>query len=357
MSKIVAVAMSGGIDSSFALLKLKEEGYKVFGVTLKLFSNEDCPGNYGDSPFFDSIEEAKNICSSIGVDHFIVDVRKAFRSEVIDYFIKSYREGLTPNPCVLCNRIIKWKYLLDSVLSRGADFLATGHYVRVDYCNERKRFLLKCGIDYGKDQSYYLWRLSQEHLSLTLFPLGYMKKGNVKEEIKKYNLSLAEKPESQEVCFITDNDYRNFLKKAGDVTEQPGNILDTSGKILGVHRGYPFYTIGQRRGLGISSGERLYVKSIDVVKNEIVLGAFEELYEKEVLFSQANFIAYEIPPEDVTLKARIRYRGKPEECRIKCLDEGKFLLTFLKPVWGVCPGQSVVIYEEDIVVGGGIIED
>jgi len=355
MKKIVAVAMSGGVDSSCALLKLKEEGYDVFGLTLKLFCYAEEELSPKSCCSLEAINHARNICISAGVSHMVVDAREIFSGEVIDYFVNSYIQGLTPNPCVVCNRKIKWEYLLQKALSLGADYLATGHYAKVFYCSERKRQLLACGLDMTKEQSYYLWQLSQEQLKKTLFPLGKMTKKEVKEKIKKYDLKIAEKPESQEICFIPHNDYRVFLKEKYNIKPGPGNILDPSGRIAGRHEGYPFYTIGQRRGLGVSSGERLYVKSIDPVKNEVILGTFEELYKKEVTFSQANFISYNSPPENKTFKARIRYRGKLQDCKLKALEDGKFLLNFSDPVWGVCPGQSVVIYENNEVMGGGII--
>ncbi len=355
MKKIVAVAMSGGVDSSCALLKLKEEGYDVFGLTLKLFCYAEEELTPKSCCSLEAINHARNICMSVGVSHMVVDVSEIFAGEVIDYFVNSYIEGFTPNPCVVCNRKIKWGYLLQKALSSGADYLATGHYAKTFYCEERKRHILSCGLDSGKEQSYYLWQLSQDQLEKTLFPLGEMTKKEVKEKIKDYDLKIAEKPESQEICFIPHNDYKVFLKEKYNIKNIPGNILDSSGRIIGRHEGYPFYTIGQRRGLGVATGERLYVKSINPLKNEVILGAVEELYKKEVIFSQANFIAYPSPPENKTFKARIRYRGKLQDCKLKAMGDGKFLLNFSEPVWGVCPGQSVVIYEDQVVVGGGII--
>ena len=355
MEKTVAVAMSGGLDSSYALIKLKEEGYPVIGVTLKLF----CYGENQASPSsccsIDSIRHARNICKSLGVKHYIIDAEEVFRKEVINYFVNAYKEGFTPNPCVVCNREVKWAYLSRKAEELGAHYLATGHYSQILYSEKIKRYILKCGIDKDKDQSYYLWPLTQENLKRTLFPLGNMRKKEIKKEMEKYDIKLAKKPESQEICFIPDNDYRRFLTEEENLIIEPGNILDPSGKILGVHKGYPFYTVGQRRGLGVSSEKRLYVKSIDHIKNEVILDSFDELYKKELIFSKANFISYNMPDENMIFKARIRYRGKLEECKLKKLDNEKYHLNFSSPVWGVTRGQSVVIYEDDTVVGGGII--
>ena len=260
MKKTVAVAMSGGVDSSYALLKLKEEGYNVFGVTLKLFCYADKPGGPKSCCSLEAIEQAKSICSSIEVFHMVVDVKKIFATQIIDYFINAYKEGLTPNPCVLCNKIIKWGYLLKKSLSCGADFFATGHYVRKEDC--QKRYLLKCGLDANKDQSYYLWQLSQEELKRTLFPLGNMKKKEVQEKIKKYDMKISEKPESQEVCFIPDDDYRKFLRDSGKVKNSPGNILDLSGKVIGVHQGLSFlHYRSEKRTRGSDRGKTLYKRN------------------------------------------------------------------------------------------------
>ena len=355
MSKKVAVAMSGGLDSSYALIKLKKEGYSVFGVTLKLFCYADRPASPSSCCSIDAVRHARGICKSLGVPHYVIDGEEVFGKEVIDYFIKAYKRGLTPNPCVVCNRKIKWGYLLDKAEEYGAEFIATGHYARSSYWEEKKRYLLKCGLDREKDQAYYLWPLDQKQLSRTLFPLGEMTKREVRKDMENYDIKIARKSESQEICFIPDDDYRGFLRESGEVKVLEGNILSSSGEILGTHKGYPFYTVGQRRGLGVSSKGRLYVKSIDIEKNEVILGKYEELYRKEVLFSGGNFISYEVPPEDKLFEGRIRYRGKAEQCKIKKVDEEKFLLTFINPVWGVSPGQSVVIYEGDCVVGGGVI--
>ena len=349
MKKTVAVAMSGGVDSSYAIIKLKEEGYNVFGVTLKLFG--DIPYSPKASCSMKAIKDARNICTSLEVPHRVINVEKVFQEKVVDYFVNSYKKGFTPNPCVICNSTVKWGSLSEKVFSYGADFFATGHYTRVYYSEKRKKHLLSCGLDKSKDQSYYLWALTEEQLSKTLFPLGDMQKEEVKIRVKNYNLKLSEKPESQEICFIPDNDYRNFLKNKFKI--EPGNIINSSGEIIGHHEGFPFYTIGQRRGLGISFSERLYVNSIDPIKNEIKLGTFDELYRKELLFTKANFIY--IPEENSILKARIRYRGKLQPCKLKNLKNGRFRLNFVEPLWGVCPGQSVVIYDDYNVVGGGII--
>jgi len=353
MKQTIAVAMSGGADSSYALIKLKEEGYDVFGVTLKLFCYADTKYSPKSCCSLEAIKDAKAICSDLGVSHLVIDASEAFQKDVVDYFVNTYRAGLTPNPCVVCNSAIKWNFLLKKVLSYGADFLATGHYAMVCYSEEKKRFLLKCGLDRDKDQSYYLWALAQEELSKTMFPLGEMKKEEVKEKLAGYNIKVSKKPESQEICFIPDNDYRGFLQDMG-VKISEGNFLNSSGEIIGKHKGFPFYTIGQRRGLGVSYKERLYVTSMDTLKNEITLGGKEELYRKELVFSRANFMY--IPEEQAGLKGRIRYRGRLQNCQFKELDKGRYKLNFLEPVWAVCSGQSVVIYEGDQVAGGGIIE-
>ena len=352
----VAVAMSGGVDSSVAAALLKEKGYEVIGVTMKVWDGETLPANgtrhacYGPGEEED-LEDARKVAQVLGIPLNIFNLRQEYKIEVLDYFCHEYLSGRTPNPCIRCNRRVKFDALLEKARDTGIefDYFATGHYARVEHDESRSRYLLKKAKDMAKDQSYFLFALSQEQLSNSLFPLG----NHTKEEVRKMawdlELGIDDKSESQD---FFAGDYSSLLGKVA----RPGPILNKEGEILGEHRGIPFYTIGQRKGLGISSKEPLYVTAIDQEKNVIVVGPKEEVYGDELVAMELNWIAIQELSRPVDVKAKIRYLHKEAEAMVIPLDEDKVHVKFKEPQMAITPGQAVVFYDDDIVIGGGTIE-
>ena len=353
----VVVAMSGGVDSSVAAALLKEEGWEVLGVTLRLW--EDTAGGGEQSPergkFAKAIQDARGVARSLAIPHYVVDRREPFRETVVDYFAREYARGCTPNPCVLCNRKIKFAALLEKARELGADYIATGHYARVEFSPERGRYLLKKGVSREKDQSYMLYNLSQEQLARCLFPLGGMTKTQVRRKAEMLGLAVAGKKESQEICFIADGDYRSFLGRCG-IRGRPGPILHVSGRRLGTHRGIPFYTVGQRRGLGITWPHPLYVLEIRPQENLIVVGEREALYRRGARVRRLNLISISALEGRERVKAKIRYRAPEVEALLKPAESGEGgEVCFAEPQPAVTPGQAAVFYQEDLVLGGGTI--
>ena len=339
--------MSGGIDSSVAAMLLLEQGYELVGATFRTFDSikESCLAKEKGCCSVESIMEAKHLAEQLGFEHHIIDLRDTFRQHVIANFIDEYKHGRTPNPCVICNRDIKWGKMLEAADAFGCDYIATGHYARI--AERDGHFYLCRAADTHKDQTYFLWMLTEENLRRTLFPLGDYTKQQVREMAAEHGfVKLSQKRESQEICFVPNNDYRTFLASEGVVAE-PGNFVDLSGKVLGLHEGYTNYTRGQRKGLKIALGTPAFVQNIDPEKNVVTLGAHDDLYTKSVRMSGGYFRG----DNSQSVMAQIRYRSLPTEARY---EDG--LLTFEEPVWAVTPGQSAVIYQGDLLVGGGLIE-
>ena len=342
--------MSGGIDSSVAAMLLLEQGYELVGVTFRTFDSirESCLAKEKGCCSVESIMEAKHLAEQLGFEHHILDFRETFRKHVIANFVDEYRHGRTPNPCVLCNSHIKWGELLKAADEYGCDYVATGHYARI--AERDGHFFLRKAADSHKDQTYFLWMLTEDNLHRTIFPLGDLNKQEVREIALQHGFEkLSKKRESQEICFVPNNDYRTFLASEGVVCEA-GNYVDANGKILGTHAGYMNYTIGQRKGLGVAIGTPAFVTSIDAGRNIVTLGAHDDLYAKTVRMRDYFFKG----DSSQSVMAQIRYRSQPTEARLTSHSEG--VLTFTEPVWAVTPGQSVVIYQDDLLVGGGIIE-
>ena len=336
----VAVALSGGVDSSAAALLLKEAAYEVIGMHMRLW----------DSPRSDhQAQQAENICRILDVPYYQVDLQKEFELRVVDYFCGEYRQGRTPNPCVACNRHIKFGFLLDKALSLGADYLATGHYARVEHSRDGHR-LLKAA-DARKDQSYFLYTLTQEQLGRILFPLGDHTKDEVRQIAKQGGLPAATRP-SQDICFISQKNYGTFLSQSFPGT--PGDVVDTEGRKLGRHQGIAFYTIGQRHGLGLALGKPLYVLKIEPEHNRIVLGSEKELYSRKLTAQKLNWISGRAPREPITVTAKVRYKSKEAEAILSTHD-GSVDVCFSQPQKAVTPGQAVVFYSAGEVLGGGII--
>lgn len=354
--------MSGGVDSSVAALLLKQQGYDVIGLTMHLWDYDAVGGNVFNESSCCSVEtanDARAVCHHLGVPHFVIDVREDFEKRVIENFSSEYLSGRTPNPCILCNSEMKWDVLLKKGMELGCEFFATGHYARIKKDSQAGRFVLMRGIDKSKDQAYALWRLSQKQLERTIFPLGDLTKAEVRKIAQQHNLKTKYKQESQEICFVPDNDYSRFLKERHPELGQEladGKILDTEGKILGKHRGFPFYTIGQRKGLGISLGKPAYVTEIDASNNVIVIGTREDLEVKGLIASQVNWIKIPKLTSPISVVAKIRYNDSGKKATIYPKEDSRFEVIFDDYHSAVTPGQSVVFFQDDDVVGGGVIE-
>ena len=353
MKKKVAVAISGGIDSAVCALLLKKEGYEVIGITMRLLKNE---GKSGEHLNVKGVDKAKKIAKKIGIPHYIINLRDIFKKYIITNFCEEYKKGRTPNPCIRCNQYIKFGVLLKKAKQLGAEYLATGHYARIEYDKGRKRYLLKKGYDLDKDQSYFLHRLTQKELPHILMPLGNFTKDKIKEIAKEQELPVEDMRESQEICFIPENNYSEFLKKYLSEEIKPGPILNTQGKLLGEHKGIIFYTIGQRRGLGISNKAPLYVVDINKKENIITVGLENELYKKNLEVFKVSYISEENFKEPLNLKVKIRYRHQEAVATVYPLGDKKVHINFAQPQRAITPGQSAVFYNEDTVIGGGIIK-
>ena len=341
--KQVMVAMSGGVDSSLAAALLKQAGYEVTGVYMEL-SPGHCPEH--------SVSDLERTCQLLDIPLHKLNFESEYQNEVIDYFCKEYSLGRTPNPCIACNRHIKFGLLLDRVRQMGADYLATGHYARIDHSPDGYR-LLKA-VDLTKDQSYFLYALGQWELQHLLLPLGNHRKVEVRKLADELGLPASGKPESQDVCFIADKDYRSFL--AGRISLKSGDIIDTEGRILGKHNGLARYTVGQRQGLGIASNQRLYVIKLDAAGNRLVVGTKDQLLSDKLFTSQLSWVSGKAPEEPISITAKVRYKS-PEASATLHPNNGVAEVRFHQPQWAIAPGQAVVFYQGDNVLGGGIIED
>ena len=353
----VVVAMSGGVDSSVAAAILKEEGYQVIGVTMQIWPSDESADLYrfGGCCGISAVEDAKRVAYKLGILHYVMNFRDIFAQKVVTDFCQEYSLGRTPNPCIRCNQYIKFGALLEAARGLGAGFVATGHYAKIEK-NGGGRCLLKKGVDQRKDQTYVLYTLTQEQLKHTLLPIGNFTKEQVREKARELELPVAARPESQEICFILDDDYPKFLREYIPQAVRPGPILDRQGNVLGEHRGIPFYTIGQRKGLGISAKEPLYVTAIVQEGNAIVVGSKEEAYGTELTASRLNWISLAKLKQPIVAKAKIRYLHSEAEAEIAPLDEDKVQVRFKEPQMAITPGQAIVFYHEDTVVGGGTIE-
>ncbi|MFT4758999.1 MAG: tRNA-specific 2-thiouridylase [Paraglaciecola sp.] len=355
----VLVAMSGGIDSTVTAMMMHEQGYEVVGITMKTWDYANSGGNKKETGCcsLDSINDARKVSVDMGFHHFIVDIREEFGDYVIDNFVDEYLAGRTPNPCVLCNTHIKWNSLVKRADSLDCEFIATGHYAKINQQNGR-HFISKA-VDEHKDQSYVLWGLNQKCMERTRFPLGPYTKPEVRQMAFDFGYEeLSKKGESFEICFVPDNDYRGFLKRRVDGLEERvngGNFVNVKGQVLGQHRGYPFYTIGQRKNLGMAFGVPMYVTEIQPKTNTVVLGDVDDLIRNGMMVGQANLMKYESLPTDFEAVTQIRYNSPGTLAKIKGMDGDKLDVEFMANVRGVAPGQSAVFYEGDDVVGGGII--
>lgn len=357
--KAVLVAMSGGVDSSVALLLLKQVGYKVAGATMKLWDYRDVggdPDRHGGCCDLDAINNARAVCKAVDVPHHTFDFTDEFKSIVICDFIAEYRSGRTPNPCVLCNAAIKWGKFLEQAQRMGYNYIATGHYARHGYDDKTGRFFIRCAVDPTRDQSYALWGVSQSALSRTILPLGELTKREVRQIAGKANLKTAQTPESMEICFVTDNHYERFIREWSTEAIPEGDIVDTKGRILGRHKGIPFHTVGQRKGLGIASASPLYVVKVDAAGNRLIVGGEADLKRSEMTVSRLNWVS--VPPtgSPFDCQVKIRYQHQPQTATVRPLPNSCLSVQFHVPQRAITPGQTAVFYDGDTVLVGGIID-
>ncbi|NMC08706.1 tRNA 2-thiouridine(34) synthase MnmA [Candidatus Microgenomates bacterium] len=350
-NKKVMIGMSGGVDSSVSAYILKKQGYDVTGVTMQIW--QDGKEDTDTCCSLTAVEDARRVASILGIPYYVLNFKREFDEKVIKYFISEYLQGRTPNPCIACNRYVKFEELLNKAISMNMDYIATGHYAKVEKVEDR--YLLKKSASKTKDQTYVLYNLTQDQLSKVLFPLEGLEKEEVRRIAKELGLSVYNKPDSQEICFVEDNDYSKFIEENSDIDVKPGNIVDTKGNILGKHNGIFNYTIGQRKGLGIPSNKALYVIEIDIEKNEVVVGDDSEGYSSELVAKDINLISIDRLEKEMRVDAKIRYGAKESPATIAPLEDGTIHVHFDVPQRAITPGQAVVFYDKDVVVGGGII--
>lgn len=351
----VVVGMSGGVDSSATAALLLEQGYDVVGITLKLWP-QDCVSRAEDKccgP--QAVTDARAVCHKLGIPYYLIDEAAEFQSKVIQYFADEYKAGRTPNPCVMCNQNLKFGRLIERADQLGAEYIATGHFARLEKSADGKRTLLKRGRDSRKDQSYFLFSLRQDQLRRAMFPLGEKTKSDTREVARHCNLKTAEKEESMEICFVPDNDYGGFLQKANLVQKHRGEIVNLNGQVLGEHEGIEFYTIGQRKGLGISWPKPLYVLELDAERNRVVVGEEPALERDEFIADRCNWISFDTPPDALEATVKIRYNHPGTPATIMPLDQDRAKVKLHTPQRAITPGQAAVFYQDDLVLGGGWI--
>lgn len=345
-NKKVLLGMSGGVDSSVSALLLKEQGYEVIGCTLELFAGNSCCDT-------NAYLDAKNVCKQIGIPHFTYDCKKDFKKYVITNFIETYADCKTPNPCIECNKYMKFGFMWEKAKELGCDFIATGHYAKTEFSIEHQKWVLKKSRNEKKDQSYVLWNMPKELIEHILFPLAdFETKEEIREMARKKNLKVASKPDSEDICFIPDGNYKKFLEDHSEMRSQVGNIVNRKGEVLGKHNGLYYYTIGQRKGLGIAYQVPLFVLGFNCEKNEVIVGEEQELYTKETFVEDINLLLVNEILEPREVEVKTRYSSKLAKARI--WQDGKYMkVVFEEPQRAITPGQSAVFYQGDIVIGGG----
>ena len=355
--KKVVVGMSGGVDSSVAAYLLKEQGYEVVGVTMQIWQEEDqtTQEESGGCCGLSAVDDARRVAWDLDIPYYVMNFRKEFQENVIDYFVDEYIQGRTPNPCIACNRYVKWESLLKRSLDIGADYIATGHYAQIEQL-PNGRYSLKKSVTAAKDQTYALYNLTQHQLSHTLMPVGQYSKDEIRAIADKIQLRVANKPDSQEICFIPDHDYAGFIEEYSGKELEEGNFVDLDGNILGRHKGITHYTIGQRKGLNLSMKRPVFVVEIRPETNEVVIGDSEDVFSDTLRCSQVNWMAIDgLYGEPMNVTAKIRYSHKGAPCTIREVEEGVVECVFEEPQRAITPGQAVVFYDGDYVVGGGVI--
>ncbi len=354
--KKVVIGMSGGVDSSVAAYLLKKQGYDVIGVTMQIWQDEEeyTQEENGGCCGLSAVDDARRVANDLDIPYYVMNFKKEFKANVMDYFVDEYLNGRTPNPCIACNRYVKWESLLKRSLEIGADYIATGHYARVIQL-PNGRYTLKRAATIAKDQTYALYNLTQFQLEHTIMPIGEYTKDDVRQIAKDIGLQVANKPDSQEICFIPDNDYAKFINENTDKKIVPGNFVDMQGNVIGKHKGITHYTVGQRKGLNLSMGHPVFVVEIRTDTNEVVIGDSEDVFQKKLVANKVNFMAIEDLKEPMEVIAKIRYSHKGAKCIIEKTGDDEVTCTFEEPQRAITPGQAVVFYKDDYVVGGATI--
>lgn len=353
----MVVGMSGGVDSSVAAYLLKEQGYEVIGVTMQIWQDESeqIQEENGGCCGLSAVEDARRVAAMLQIPYYVMNFKTEFKKNVIDYFVAEYLKGRTPNPCIACNRYVKWESLLKRSMDIGADFIATGHYARINRL-QNGRYALQQSATSAKDQTYALYNLTQYQLSHTLMPVGDYTKEEIRAIAEKIGLRTANKPDSQEICFIPDHDYAGFIdRESGEEVPLPGNFVSSDGTVLGRHKGITHYTIGQRKGLGIAMGYPVFVTGIRPESNEVVLGSNEEVFGNTLYADRLNFMSVPDLEGETEVIAKIRYNHRGAPCKVQKISRDKVMCTFHEPVRAITPGQAVVFYKDEVVLGGGTI--
>lgn len=356
MGKRVVIGMSGGVDSSVAAWLLKEQGYEVIGVTMQIWQDED-PGQVeenGGCCGLSAVEDARRVAEKLQIPYYVMNFKKDFQEKVIDYFMDEYLHGRTPNPCIACNRYVKWESLLKRSREIGADYIATGHYAQVGQL-PNGRYAVKRSVTLAKDQTYALYNLTQDQLSHTLMPVGVYAKNQIRSMAEELGLMVAHKPDSQEICFVPDKDYARFIEEHARVKVPEGNFVWTDGTVIGKHKGIIHYTVGQRKGLGLSMGRPVVVKAIRPETREVIIGEPSDVFSRRLRADRLNWMGVEEPEAEARFLAKIRYAHEGAMCTVRKAGEDRVECIFDEPVRAVTPGQAVVFYEGDYVAGGGTI--
>jgi len=357
--KKVVVGMSGGVDSTVAAYKLKEAGYEVIGIHMKVWDDGDADfvEKEGGCCSLSAVEDARRVCEKLEIPFYVVNFKSIFKEKVINYFLDEYKHGRTPNPCIACNKHVKFDALIRKAHDLGAYYVATGHYSKVEFDESLERYVVRLSNEDKKDQTYTFWSLEQNQLKHILTPLGDMEsKADVRAIAEKFDVNAAGKSDSQEICFIPDDDYARYVRENMGAPIRPGNFVDTEGNVLGKHKGIIYYTIGQRKGLGITFGKPMYVVEIRSLTNEVVLGANDKVFSQGLIASDANFIPFEQLDGKVEAFAKIRYSAKPAKCTIEQAGDGQVQVMFENMQRAVTPGQAVVFYTDNMLMGGATIE-